>query len=70
MCLRSSLRLQVRSAARSLTEEKKEKETVKEVTHEWELVNKQKPIWMRDNTRRFFVILHWWLFHRRQGRQR
>ena len=48
----------------------KEKETVKEVTHEWELVNKQKPIWMRDNTRRFFVILHWWLFHRRQGRQR
>merc|ERR1712054_513053 len=30
-------------------EEKKEKKkkTVKEVTHEWELMNKQKPIWMR-----------------------
>ena len=26
-------------------DEKKEKKTVKEVTHEWELVNKQKPIW-------------------------
>merc|ERR1711966_138527 len=31
-------------------EEKKEKKKkkVKEVTHEWELVNKQKPIWMRN----------------------
>merc|ERR1712194_920864 len=31
-------------------DEKKEKKkkTVKEVTHEWELVNKQKPIWMRN----------------------
>merc|ERR1712072_453942 len=28
-------------------DEKKEKK-VKEVTHEWELVNKQKPIWMRN----------------------
>merc|ERR1719198_531496 len=30
-------------------EEKKEKKTkkVKEVTHEWDLMNKQKPIWMR-----------------------
>eukprot|EP00193_Tetraselmis_chui_P009400 CAMPEP_0177767392 /NCGR_PEP_ID=MMETSP0491_2-20121128/9083_1 /TAXON_ID=63592 /ORGANISM="Tetraselmis chuii, Strain PLY429" /LENGTH=702 /DNA_ID=CAMNT_0019283969 /DNA_START=240 /DNA_END=2348 /DNA_ORIENTATION=+ len=31
-------------------EEKKEKKkkTVKEVTHEWDLLNKQKPIWMRN----------------------
>merc|ERR1711967_157186 len=31
-------------------DEKKEKKKkkVKEVTHEWELVNKQKPIWMRN----------------------
>lgn len=29
-------------------EEKKEKKKVKEVTHEWELLNKQKPIWTRD----------------------
>jgi len=31
-------------------DEKKEKKkkTVKEVSHEWELVNKQKPIWMRN----------------------
>merc|ERR1711966_336733 len=29
------------------TEEKKKK-TVKEVTHEWELMNKQKPLWMRN----------------------
>merc|ERR1712046_567933 len=31
-------------------EEKKEKKkkTVKEVTHEWELMNKQKPLWMRQ----------------------
>merc|ERR1712144_98719 len=31
-------------------EEKKEKKkkTVKEVTHEWELMNKQKPLWMRN----------------------
>merc|ERR1711871_306240 len=27
--------------------EKKEKKTVKEVSHEWDLMNKQKPIWMR-----------------------
>jgi len=26
--------------------DKKEKKTVKEVTHEWELLNKQKPLWM------------------------
>merc|ERR1712010_361716 len=29
-------------------EKKKKKKKVKEVTHEWELVNKQKPIWMRN----------------------
>merc|ERR1712057_88430 len=31
-------------------EEKKEKKkkTIKEVTHEWELMNKQKPLWMRN----------------------
>ena len=31
-------------------EEKKEKKKkkVKEVSHEWQLVNKQKPIWMRN----------------------
>merc|ERR1711865_201829 len=29
-------------------DEKKKKKKVKEVTHEWELVNKQKPIWMRN----------------------
>merc|ERR1712023_390678 len=31
-------------------DEKKEKKkkTVKEVTHEWELMNKQKPLWMRN----------------------
>merc|ERR1712185_380846 len=29
-------------------DEKKEKKKKKEVTHEWELVNKQKPIWMRN----------------------
>lgn len=33
-------------------EEKKDKEKkkkkVKEVSHEWQLVNKQKPIWMRN----------------------
>merc|ERR1740130_1943061 len=29
-------------------DEKKEKKKMKEVTHEWELVNKQKPIWMRN----------------------
>ena len=29
------------------TKEKKKK-TVKEVTHEWELMNKQKPLWMRN----------------------
>ena len=33
-------------------EEKKEKEKkkkkVKEVSHDWQLVNKQKPIWMRN----------------------
>lgn len=30
--------------------EEKEKKTkkVKEISHEWELVNKQKPIWMRN----------------------
>merc|ERR1739848_25749 len=28
--------------------EKKKKKTVKEVTHEWELMNKQKPLWMRN----------------------
>merc|ERR1711959_326260 len=27
--------------------EKKEKKTMKEVSHEWDLMNKQKPIWMR-----------------------
>merc|ERR1719274_333030 len=27
--------------------EKKKKKTVKEVSHEWDLMNKQKPIWMR-----------------------
>merc|ERR1711904_521072 len=26
----------------------KKKKTVKEVSHEWELMNKQKPLWMRD----------------------
>merc|ERR1712070_521670 len=26
----------------------KKKKTVKEVTHEWELMNKQKPLWMRN----------------------
>lgn len=26
----------------------KKKKTVKEVTHEWDLINKQKPIWMRN----------------------
>jgi len=33
-----------------VTDEKKEKKTkkVKEVSHEWELMNKQKPIWMRN----------------------
>merc|ERR1712017_26321 len=29
-------------------EDEKKKKKVKEVTHEWELVNKQKPIWMRN----------------------
>merc|ERR1711887_523149 len=29
-------------------EKKKKKKTVKEVTHEWELMNKQKPLWMRN----------------------
>merc|ERR1712070_904451 len=29
-------------------EKKEKKKKVKEVTHEWELVNKQKPIWMRN----------------------
>merc|ERR1712225_235051 len=29
-------------------DEKKEKKKVKEVTHEWELMNKQKPLWMRN----------------------
>merc|ERR1711970_310866 len=29
-------------------EEEKKKKTVKEVTHEWELMNKQKPLWMRN----------------------
>merc|ERR1711959_427872 len=29
-------------------EEEEKKKKVKEVTHEWELVNKQKPIWMRN----------------------
>merc|ERR1712225_212912 len=29
-------------------EEKKEKKKKKEVTHEWELMNKQKPLWMRN----------------------
>merc|ERR1712110_1347887 len=29
-------------------EEEEEKKTVKEVTHEWELMNKQKPLWMRN----------------------
>merc|ERR1719396_171577 len=28
-------------------EEEKKKKTVKEVSHEWDLMNKQKPIWMR-----------------------
>lgn len=32
-----------------VTEEKeKKKKKVKEVSHEWSLVNKQKPIWMRN----------------------
>merc|ERR1719231_939508 len=29
-------------------EKEKKKKTVKEVTHEWELMNKQKPLWMRN----------------------
>merc|ERR1712078_796053 len=29
-------------------EKKKKTKTVKEVSHEWELMNKQKPIWMRN----------------------
>jgi len=29
-------------------EKDKKKKTVKEVTHEWSLLNKQKPIWMRN----------------------
>merc|ERR1711966_80972 len=29
-------------------DEDKKKKTVKEVTHEWELMNKQKPLWMRN----------------------
>merc|ERR1712078_683496 len=29
-------------------EKKKKTKTVKEVTHEWELMNKQKPLWMRN----------------------
>merc|ERR1711998_126656 len=29
-------------------DEKKEKKKVKEVPHEWELMNKQKPLWMRN----------------------
>merc|ERR1711939_932022 len=29
-------------------EDEKKKKTVKEVTHEWELMNKQKPLWMRN----------------------
>ncbi|KAF8413221.1 hypothetical protein HHK36_001197 [Tetracentron sinense] len=29
------------------TKSKKKKKKVKEVTHEWELINKQKPIWLR-----------------------
>merc|ERR1719428_1600148 len=34
-------------------EEKKEKKkTVKEVSHEWELMNKQKPLWMRRTSPR------------------
>ena len=39
-------------AARQIEEEdeekkEKKKKKVKEVSHEWQLVNKQKPIWMR-----------------------
>jgi molecular chaperone HtpG len=29
-------------------DEEKKKKTIKEVSHEWDLVNKQKPIWMRS----------------------
>merc|ERR1712188_284725 len=29
-------------------DDEKKKKTVKEVTHEWELMNKQKPLWMRN----------------------
>merc|ERR1711977_479926 len=29
-------------------EKKKKTKKVKEVTHEWELMNKQKPLWMRN----------------------
>merc|ERR1711977_796159 len=29
-------------------EDEKKKKKVKEVTHEWELMNKQKPLWMRN----------------------
>ena len=40
-------------AARQIEEEdeekkEKKKKKVKEVSHEWQLVNKQKPIWMRN----------------------
>merc|ERR1712166_1582611 len=64
-------------------EVKKEKKKVKEVTHEWDLMNKQKPIWTRkpeevtkeeygvEAQRRRAVhlgVLRRRLLHRRQGR--
>ena len=37
--------LQIEDEEKAAKEKKKKK--VKEVSHEWQLVNKQKPIWMR-----------------------
>ncbi len=44
--LRSYRVLQVEDEEKKEKEKKKKK--VKEVSHDWQLVNKQKPIWMRN----------------------
>merc|ERR1712054_305956 len=48
MAMRTRSPRSLRLMTKRRRKKRKKKKTVKEVTHEWELMNKQKPLWMRN----------------------